>query len=105
MKYLPEEPHNFTLSTVTDEHISRMMESNHITEGTPGVEAPESILVCFKIYDAFEKCDFSLSCLAIKSLVCQDLHAEVFVQHIHIANFNKLPRQMHLMILLEVCHA
>ena len=74
-----------------NEHNFRIAEPDPVTEFTPGVETPQSILVRFRSYDAFEKCNFSLFRLAIKLFVRHDLRSEVFVQHGHVTNFKKLP--------------
>jgi len=81
MKYLPEEPHNFTLATVIKEHTSSLVEPAPTTDNnaTNPTETSTSILARFKSYDAFEKCDLSLSHLVIESLVRPDLRAEVVI--------------------------
>ena len=106
MKYLPEEPHTFTLNMVIAEHKQRTSDPTPIMDAlNPTVETPRSIATRFATYDAYEKCDFALSRLAIESLVHPDLRAEVVVQHSHVDNFKKLPGQVYLMMVLEVCHA
>ena len=66
---------------------------------------PDSILAKFKCYDNYEQCDFSLSRLAVESLVHPDLRAEIVVQHNHMDNFKKLPGNVYLMMVLDVCYA
>ena len=104
MKYLPEEPHNFTLTGVLDEHKSRLAEPN-VELDENGVETVESASARHRCYDEYEKCDFSLSRLAVDSLVHPDLRAEVITQHGHVPNFKKLPGQVYMMMTLDVCHA
>ena len=107
IKYIPEEPRNFTFTSVISEHDSRLVDSMPVTDDhvdTP-VETPSSILARFKSYNIFEKCNFSLYGRAIESLVRPDLRAEVAVQHSHVEIFKKLPSQIYLMMTLEVYHA
>ena len=103
MKYLPEDPHTFSLQSVLKEHNSRLTEPSPIVDA--GVETPTSIIARFKCYDAYEMCDFSLSRLAIEALVHPDLRAEIVVQYNHMDNFKKYPGSIYLMMVLEVCHA
>ena len=104
MKYLPEDPHNFTLKDLIKEHETRLVEPAPVLD-TSNNETPESIIARFKCYDEYEKCDFSLSRLAIESLVHPELRAEVIVQFNHTKNFKKLPGSIYLMMVLDVCHA
>ena len=104
MQYLPEDPHTFTLQTVLNEHKSRLVEPAAVKDAT-NVETPESVLARFKSYDAYEKCDISLSRLAIESLVHPELRAEIVVQFNHMDEFKKIPGSVYLMMVLEVCHA
>jgi len=60
---------------------------------------------CFRCYDAYELCDFSLAQLAIETLFHPDLRAEVVIQHNHVPSFKKLPGNVYLMMVLEVCYA
>ena len=74
-------------------------------DSTGSVETSDSKLACFKCYNEFEKCDYLLSQLAIESLVHPDIRTEVVVQFSHSTIFKKLPGQVYLMMVLEVCHA
>jgi len=89
MRYLLEEPHNFTLASVLAEHNSRITESDIIDE--KGSENPALTAARFRCYDAYELCDFLLSQLAIENLIHPDLRTEVLVQHNHMLSFKKLP--------------
>ena len=100
-KYLPEEPHNFTLSSVLAERKPRLIE-RVVINYSAGDETPESALAWFRCYDQYELCNFSLSCLAIKTLVHPDLRYEVVVQHNHEPLFKKIPGNIYLMMVLEV---
>ena len=104
MKYLPEDPYTFTLSTNPPEHESRISKPTPILD-TSNVKTPESIIAQFKCYNAYEQCDWSLSRLAIETLVHHDLQAEVVVQFSHTSSFKKLPGNIYFMMVLEVCHA
>ena len=106
MKYLPEDPHTFTLALVLTEHESRCSEPAPIMGGVDNnTETPASIIDRFKCYDDYEMCDWSLSRLAIEALVHPDLRAEVVVQFNHTDSFKKLPGSVYLMMVLDVCHA
>jgi len=70
-----------------------------------GDKTPALVAARFKCYDTYELCDFSLSRLAIETLVYPDLRAEVVVQHNHMLSFKKLPGNVYLMMVLDVCHA
>ena len=89
MKYLPEDPHTFTLEAVLTEHKSRLVEPAQVNDAS-GDETPESILARFRCYDEYELCDFSLSRLAVEALVHPDLRAEVVVQYNHMDNFKNI---------------
>ena len=89
MKYLPEDPHTFTLQSVLDEHESRLVEPSPVNDSA-GVETPASIIARYKCYDAYEMCDFSLSRLAIEALVHPDLRAEIVVQYNHMDNLKNI---------------
>ena len=103
MQYLPEDPHTFTLEAVMAEHKSRLVEPAEVKD-TNNVETPASILARFRTYDEYEKCDISLSKLAIESLVHSELRAEIIVQLSHLDNFKKIPGSVYLMMVLDVCH-
>ena len=104
MKYLPEDPHTFTLSDLMTEHKYRLIEPPHIYDSTT-TETPASIIARLKTYEAYEICDFSLSLLAIEALVHPDLRADAVVQFSHEEFFKKLPGSVYLMMVLDVCHA
>ena len=53
MKYLPEDPHNFTLKDLIKEHETRLVEPAPVLD-TSSNETPESIIVRFKCYDEYE---------------------------------------------------
>ena len=56
IKYIPEEPHNFTFASVLVEHASRLVEPFQDMDGvTPPVETPASVLVRSCSYDKYEK--------------------------------------------------
>ena len=78
MKYLPGDLHTFTLALVLAEHKSRFKEPLTVLDGS-GTETPTSIVARFKCYETYEFCDWSLSRLAIESLVHPDLREEVLV--------------------------
>ena len=59
MKYLPKDPHNFTLTSVLDEHKSRLTEPTAVMDST-GMETSASKQAHFKSYNQYELCDFSL---------------------------------------------
>jgi len=59
MRYLPEEPHNFTLASVLADHNSRIIEPDIIDK--KGRETPASAAARFRCYDVYELCNFSLS--------------------------------------------
>ena len=88
MKYLPEDPHTFTLKTVIDEHASRLVEIVEVNDDK-GNKTPESVIARFKCFDKYELCNFSLSRLAVESLIHPDLHAEVVVKYSHMKNLKK----------------
>jgi len=48
---------------------------------------------------------FSISRLAVETLVHPDLRAEVVVWHNHVPSFKKLPGIVYLMMVLDGCHA
>ena len=76
-----------------NEHDFRFFEPT-VVHGGPvdtQVETAASVIIRFRCYNVFEKCDFPISRLAIKLLVHPDLHAEVLIQHIHMDGFKKLP--------------
>ena len=102
MNYLPEETQNFILADVISEHNLRLVENYPVTDvhATAPVDTLASILPRFKRYDAFERCDFSLSNFIIKSLAHPDLHAEVIVQHSHVNFFKLVPGHIYLMMTL-----
>jgi len=103
MRYLPEEPHKLTLASVLAEHQSRVTEPAAVWDDK-GDETPASVAAQFKCYNPYELCDFSLSRLAIETLVHPDLRAEVVVQYNHIPSFKKLPGNVYLMMVLDACH-
>ena len=78
MKYLPEDSHTFTLTSVLDKHKSRLSEPTPVLDSS-GVEEPTSVAARFKCFDDYERCDFSLSRLAVESLVHPDLRAEIVI--------------------------
>ena len=90
MKYLPEEPHSFTLEQVLTEHTSRLVEPIALDDAS-GSETAESKLARFKCYDIYEQCDLALSRLAIEALTHPDLRAQVVVQYGEEPDFNRLP--------------
>jgi len=104
MWYLMEETHTFSLDQVQAEHKSRLSEPAVVLDSA-GVETSESLLAKFKCYDLYEQCDFSLSCLAIEALTHPDLRAQIVVQYGTEKYFKRLPGQVYLMMILQVCHA
>ena len=104
MKYLPEEPHSFTLEEVLTEHKSRLVEPDEVLDSSNN-ETDASKFARFKCYDIYELCDLALSRLAIESLTHPDLRAQVVVQYGKESNFKRLPGQVYLMMVLNVCHA
>jgi len=60
MKYFPEGPHNFTLSSVLAEHQSRLVEPECVDDAN-GTETTASVTARFRCYDDYKLCDFSLS--------------------------------------------
>merc|ERR1740124_651011 len=70
-----------------------------------GKETSASVAARFRCYDDYELCDFSLSRLAVETLVHPYLRAEVVVQHNHVPSFKKLPGNVYLVMVLDVCHA
>jgi len=104
MRYLPEEPHNFTLASVLVEHQYRVTEPAAVCDDK-GDETPASVSTRFKYYDLYELSEFSLSRLAIETLVRTNLRAELVVQHNHMLSFKKIPGNLYLTMVLDVCHA
>jgi len=80
MRYLPEEPHIFSLAEVQAEHASRLTEPEKVLDFA-GDKTTDSLLARFKCYDVYEQYDFSLSRLAIEALKHPDLRAQVLVQY------------------------
>jgi len=78
MRYFPEEPHNFTLSSILVEHQLRLVEPEYVNDANEK-ETSASVAALFRCYDDYELCDFSLSQLAVETLVHPDLRAEVVV--------------------------
>ena len=68
MRYLVKNIHLFTIDSVTQEHESRLIKPFVINDSN-GTETFASTQARFRCYDEFEKYDFSLSRLAIKSLI------------------------------------
>ena len=92
IKYLQEEPHNFTLTSVMEKHSPRLVEPEPVLEGLANAQQETTTFVntCFRCYDTFEMYNFSLSRLGIEYLVHPDLCADVLVQHSHVEEFLKL---------------
>ena len=59
MKYLPEDPHTFTLASVLAEHESRIREPTPILEEDGKTGTPTSIISRFKFYDDYEMCSYN----------------------------------------------
>ena len=68
MTYLVKNVHLFTIDSVTQEHESRLIEPPVVNDSSVA-ETSDSIQARFRCYDEFEKYDFSLSRLAIESLI------------------------------------
>ena len=68
MMNLIKNVHLFTIDSVTAEHESRIDEPA-IIQDSSGTETIDSAQARFRCYDEFEKYDFSLSRLAIESLI------------------------------------
>jgi len=60
MRYLLEEPHNFTLSSVLAEHQPKLVKPECVDD-VSGIETTSSVTARFRCYDDYELCDFSLS--------------------------------------------
>ena len=54
MKYLSEEPHNFTLEDVLKEHEDFLFEPSVVSDPNTSDETPQFIINCFKCYDLYE---------------------------------------------------
>ena len=76
-----------------------------IDGATPPVETPVSVLSRYRSYDEYNKCDFLLHCLVFEALVHPDISSEVVFQYNQVSSFKKLPGQVYLMMVLQVCHA
>lgn len=104
MKYLPKESHSFTLEEVQAGHEGRMVEPSPALDSSNN-ETDVSKLARFRCYDIYEMCDIALSRLTIEGLTHPDLRAQVVVQYDEQMNFKRLPGQVYLMMILNVCHA
>jgi len=104
MQYLPEDSHTFSLTSVLDEHTSRLVEPPPVMDNT-GSETQASIIAWHKYYNIYELCNVSPSRLSIEALVHPELCAEIVVQFNHMPKFKRLPGSVYLMMVLDVCHA
>ena len=103
MKYLVKNVHLFTIDSVTQEHESRLIEPSVVNDST-GNETSGSSQARFRCYDEFEKYDFSLSRLAIESLITLRLREAISIRFSHIDDFDSLPGNIYFMMVLETCN-
>ena len=103
MTYLVKNVHLFTMDSVTQEHESRLIEPPVIYDSA-GTETADSVQARFRCYDEFEKYDFSLSRLAIESLITLRLREAISVRFSHIDDFDALPGNIYFMMVLETCN-
>ena len=103
MRYLVKNIHLFTIDSVTQEHESRLIEPSVINDSN-GTETFASTQARFRCYDEFEKYDFSLSRLAIKSLITLRLREAISIRFSHIDDFDSLPGNIYFMMVLETCN-
>ena len=103
MMNLIKNVHLFTIDTVTTEHESCINKPSVIQDLT-GSKTTDSVQARFRCYDKFKKYDFSLSRLAIESLITLCLQEAVSVRFSHVQDFDFLPCQIYFMMILETCN-
>ena len=103
MMNLIKNVHMFTIDSVTTEHNSRLVEPP-IIQDSSGTETTKSAQACFCCYDEYKKYDFSLSRLAIESLITLCLQEAISVRFSYTQDFDFLPGQIYFMKVLEICN-
>ena len=88
MLFLVNDAHHFTIDDVILEHSQRMETTGE-----------------FKEYDDYERGDSYLSRLAVESLLSSALDAKILIRYGHYDDFEDLPGQVYLMMVLDICNA
>ena len=88
MLFLVNDAHHFTIDDVILEHSQRMESTGE-----------------FKEYDDCERGDAYLSRLAVESLLSSALDAKILIRYGHYDDFDDLPGQIYLMMVLDICNA
>ena len=76
MKYLLDNPHDFTFEQVNQDYEDRLDEPDKIE--VSGTETAASIKARFIAYDEYKQFDRSLSRLAVESLMSPDFREQIF---------------------------
>ena len=89
MRFLVDDSHHFTIDAVIMEHKDRWDNTED-----------------FKGYDVYERGDAYLSRrLAVDSLLSCALESKVVIRYGHYDNFEDVPGQVYLMMVLDLCNA
>ena len=102
---LSEEYHMFTLEELLAEYNTRLICPPPVYDPLSGNETPESIAARHRSYDEYELCDIALSRLAVESLVSPVLRQRVIARYDHMDDFEDVPGQIYLKMVMEACHA
>ena len=105
MLSIVDEPQHFTVNSVTTEHEVRMEPPMDEISAITGVPLQHIVDRNFKKYDEYELADIYMSRLAVEALISRALETRIEIRFGHVIDFDDLPGQVYLMMILEICNA
>ena len=106
MKYLLDNPHDFTFDEVYDDYKDHVDEPTPVMNtDTPPLEIPESIADFHKAYNIYKLSDHSLSQFVVESLLSSGFREQILNRFSHKDNFEELPGHVYFMIAMDMCLA